>query len=59
MVGIELVEGEPPFLRQKHPQAMQSIVTLEPPKLKTGSTIMANFIDCCLKKDPKQRKSTR
>jgi len=58
MVGIELVEGEPPFLRQKHPQAMQSIINLEPPKLKSGSANMADFIDCCLKKDPKKRKST-
>lgn len=52
MVGIELVEGEPPFLRLKHPQAMQAIVNQDPPKLKSGSTLLANFIDCCLRKNP-------
>ena len=59
MVGIELVEGEPPFLRLKHPQAMQAIVHQEPPKLKSGSALMANFIDCCLRKKPAERKSTK
>jgi serine/threonine protein kinase len=59
MVAIELLEGEPPFLRLKHPQAMQAIVHNEPPKPKTGSPLLSNFVDCCLRKKPAERKSTR
>ena len=46
-------------MRLKHPQAMQAIVNQDPPKLKSGSTVMANFIDCCLRKNPAERKSTK
>lgn len=59
MVAIELVEGEPPFLRMKHQQAMQCIVNRDPPKLSTGSKELVNFVDCCLRKAPEERKSTR
>lgn len=38
---------------------MQSIVNLDPPKLKSGSNNLTNFIDCCLRKNPSERKSTR
>lgn len=58
MVAIELAEGEPPFLRMKHAQAMQCIVNREPPQLKSGSPQFANFVDCCLRKLPAERKST-
>ena len=38
---------------------MQAIVNQDPPKLKSGSRVMANFIDCCLRKNPAERKSTK
>lgn len=59
MVAIELVEGEPPFLRMKHPEAMQKIVHSDPPALTSGSKDLRNFVSCCLKKNPGDRKSTK
>lgn len=52
MVAIELVEGEPPFLRMKHQQAMQSIVSRDPPKLTKGSPELIDFVHSCLRKKP-------
>ena len=52
MVAIELAEGEPPYLRMKHQQAMQAIVTKEAPKLTKGSNSLINFVDGCLRKKP-------
>jgi len=59
MVAIELVEGEPPFLRMKHHLAMQCIVNRDPPKLTKGSADLINFVDCCLRKSPAERKRCR
>lgn len=50
MVAIELVEGEPPFLRMKHQESMQKIVHTSPPVLSTGSKDLRNFVSCCLRK---------
>lgn len=58
MVAIELAQGEPPFLRMKHPDAMQKIVHTEPPALSSGSQDLRHFVGCCLKKEPAERKST-
>jgi len=52
MVAIELVEGEPPYLRMKHQQAMQSIVNRDPPKLRSGSNEVISFVESCLRKAP-------
>lgn len=59
MVAIELVEGEPPFLRMKHHLAMQCIVNRDPPKLTKGSSDLIHFVDCCLRKNPSERKSSK
>ncbi len=52
MVAIELVEGEPPFLRTTHSLAMQNIVNRDPPQLTKGSDNLVNFVDSCLRKKP-------
>lgn len=59
MVAIELVEGEPPFLRMKHHLAMQCIVNRDPPKLTKGSQDLINFVDCCLRKNPAERRKCK
>lgn len=59
MVAMELVEGEPPYLRMKHQQAMMSIVNREPPTLNRGSQELIDFVGSCLKKKPAERKSSR
>lgn len=59
MVAIELAEGEPPYLRMKHQQAMQAIVNRDAPKLKKGSDNLIDFVDCCLQKKPESRKSCK
>ena len=52
MVAMELVEGEPPYLRMKHQQAMMSIVNRDPPVLNRGSQELIDFVGSCLKKKP-------
>ena len=59
MVAIELAEGEPPFLRMKHQDAMHKIVHTNPPSLTSGSKDLRNFVSCCLQKHPGDRKSTK
>jgi serine/threonine protein kinase len=38
---------------------MQSIVNRDPPKLRSGSNEVKNFVECCLRKTPEERKTTK
>jgi serine/threonine protein kinase len=58
IVMIEMAEGEPPYLRDNPMKAMFSIATEPAPRLKRGgnwSESFREFVDCCLKKDPRER----
>ena len=58
IVGIELAEGEPPYLKENPMKVLQNIINLPPPTLKVKykwSQEFNSFIEACLIKDPSMR----
>lgn len=55
IVAYELIEGEPPYLRIPHLKAMYFIVSKPPPTVKGVSKQLQDFVESCLKTNPKER----
>ncbi|XP_066425967.1 serine/threonine-protein kinase PAK 3-like [Molothrus aeneus] len=62
IVGIEMVEQEPPYWDQSHASARRLIATVGTPKLrqpKLLSALLRDFLSCCLQTDEEQRWSAK
>ncbi|KAL4429132.1 hypothetical protein ABPG74_015160 [Tetrahymena malaccensis] len=61
ITAIEMATGHPPYYDKKPEIAMSKIVSEEPPSLskETSSTMLINFVNCCLKYNPEQRQSAK
>lgn len=57
IIVLELCQGEPPYLRMQPIRAMYKIASEEPPVLRGFSTLLCDFVSCCLKKNPTERSS--
>ncbi|XP_059730214.1 serine/threonine-protein kinase PAK 3-like [Haemorhous mexicanus] len=58
IVGIEMVEREPPYCNQSPASAQRLIATVGTPKLrhpKLLSALLRDFLSCCLQKDEEER----
>uniref|UniRef100_UPI0023EC3D4D serine/threonine-protein kinase PAK 3-like n=1 Tax=Agelaius phoeniceus TaxID=39638 RepID=UPI0023EC3D4D len=62
IVGIEMLEKEPPYWDQSHTSARRLIATVGTPKLrqpKLLSALLRDFLSCCLQTDEEQRWSAK
>ncbi|XP_054374169.1 serine/threonine-protein kinase PAK 1-like [Molothrus ater] len=62
IVGIEMLEKEPPYWDQSHASARRLIATVGTPKLrqpKLLSALLRDFLSCCLQTDEEQRWSAK
>ncbi|XP_027512645.1 serine/threonine-protein kinase PAK 1-like [Corapipo altera] len=60
IVGIEMVEGEPPYFQETAFMARHLIATRGTPKLQNSwlhSFLLCHFLDCCLQTDEDKRDS--
>ncbi|NWQ72087.1 PAK1 kinase, partial [Neopipo cinnamomea] len=60
IVGIEMVEGEPPYFQESAFMARHLIATRGTPKLQNSwlhSFLLCQFLDCCLQTDEDKRGS--
>ncbi|XP_064593882.1 serine/threonine-protein kinase PAK 3-like, partial [Zonotrichia leucophrys gambelii] len=62
IVGIEMLEKEPPYWDQSHASARRLIAKVGTPKLqhpKLLSALLRDFLSCCLQRDEEQRWSAK
>ncbi|KAL9820732.1 serine/threonine-protein kinase PAK 1-like isoform 2-T2 [Geothlypis trichas] len=62
MVGIEMIEQEPPYCSESSDTAQRLIATVGTPKLrqpKLLSALLCDFLSCCLQTDEEQRWSAK
>lgn len=62
IVMIELVEGEPPYIRENPMKALFYIASRPPPRLKNprrASPELMDFLERCLQKSPHDRPSVQ
>ncbi|XP_071312562.1 serine/threonine-protein kinase PAK 3-like [Agelaius tricolor] len=62
IVGIEMLEKEPPYWDQSHASARRLIATVGTPKLrqpKLLSALLRDFLSCCLQTDEERRWSAK
>ncbi|KAL9847387.1 serine/threonine-protein kinase PAK 1-like [Geothlypis trichas] len=62
IVGIEMIEQEPPYWSESSDTAQRLIATVGTPKLrqpKLLSALLRDFLSCCLQTDEEQRWSAK